>query len=75
MVSGAFSRFDHDHFFVAHGEHTEMHDVFDFTSPLGPLGQIADAIVLTRYMERFLLERIRVIQRVAESDEWHAYMD
>lgn len=75
MVKGAFSRFDHDHFFVALGEYTEVRDVFDFTSPLGPLGQIADAVVLTRYMERFLLERNRVVQRVAESNEWRAFVD
>jgi ligand-binding SRPBCC domain-containing protein len=70
MVNGAFSRFDHDHFFVALGEYTEMRDVFDFTSPLGPLGRVADKLVLTRYLTRFLSERNRVIQRVAESDEW-----
>jgi hypothetical protein len=39
MVRGAFARFDHDHFFNSHdGESTEMRDVFDFNSPLGPLG-------------------------------------
>jgi ligand-binding SRPBCC domain-containing protein len=73
MVSGAFTRFDHDHYFVALGDHTEMRDVFDFTSPLGPLGRIADAVVLKRYMTRFLAERIRVVQRVAESNEWRAF--
>ncbi len=74
MQRGAFARFDHDHFFTADGEHTEMRDVFDFTSPLGPLGRIADALLLTRYMRRFLAGRNRVIQRVAESDEWRMHL-
>lgn len=72
MVRGAFARFDHDHYFVADvadgtgGEYTDMRDVFDFTSPLGPLGRIADALVLTRYMRRFLAERNRILKQVAE---------
>ena len=74
MVRGAFARFDHDHFFVALDEHTEMRDVFDFTSPLGPLGRVADILVLTRYMRRFLVERNRVLQRIAESDAWRALL-
>lgn len=74
MVRGAFSRFDHDHFFVAHGKTTEMRDVFDFASPLGPLGRLADALMLTKYMQRFLEERNRVLQQVAESDEWRTFV-
>lgn len=72
MVRGAFARFDHDHYFIADvtdiadGEYTDMRDVFDFTSPLGPLGRIADALVLTRYMRRFLAERNRILKQVAE---------
>lgn len=75
MVSGAFSRFDHDHFFIAvDDEVTEMRDVFDYTSPLGPLGRIADVIVVKRYLAHFLAERNRVIRHVAESDEWRAFV-
>ncbi len=68
MVAGAFRRFDHDHFFAARGEDTEMRDVFDFTSPLGPLGRLADVLVLERYLRRFLETRNEEIKRVAESD-------
>ena len=72
MVSGAFRRFDHDHFFEAKGDATEMRDVFDFESPLGPLGRIADALVLTRYLRGFLERRNEVIKQAAESDGWRA---
>jgi ligand-binding SRPBCC domain-containing protein len=74
MVRGAFRRFDHDHFFVARGEETEMRDVFDFESPLGALGQLADALVLRHYLLRFLERRNEEIKRVAESDAWRAML-
>src|SRR5262245_62035929 len=50
MVRGAFSRFDHDHFFVAADGGTLMRDVFDFRAPLGPLGRLAESLFLTAYM-------------------------
>lgn len=74
MVSGAFRRFDHDHFFEARGDATEMRDVFDFESPLGPLGRIADALVLTSYLRRFLERRNVVIKQAAESEGWRALL-
>jgi ligand-binding SRPBCC domain-containing protein len=74
MVRGAFKRFDHDHFFEERGHATEMRDVFDFESPLGPLGRIADALVLTRYLRGFLTERNEVIKRAAESEDWQTLL-
>jgi len=68
MVRGAFRRFDHDHFFAACGDATEMRDVFDFESPLGPLGRLVDTLVLERYLRRFLETRNAEIKRVAESE-------
>jgi ligand-binding SRPBCC domain-containing protein len=73
MVRGAFARFDHDHWFREQAGVTEMRDEFDYTSPLGPLGRIAD-LVLTGYLRRFLARRNAEIQRVAESDEWRALL-
>ena len=66
MVRGAFSRFDHDHFFEATSDGCVARDVFDYTSPLGPLGRLVDAIVLERYMRRFLEVRMRVLKELAE---------
>ena len=75
MVRGAFARFDHDHVFDALADdRTDMHDIFDFTSPLGPLGRIADALVLTRHLRRFLEQRNHVLKQIAESDEWQALL-
>ncbi len=68
MVAGAFKRFDHDHFFESiPGGHTRMKDVFDYTSPLGPLGHLADALFLKNYMRRLFEERNAIIKQMAES--------
>lgn len=74
MVKGIFRRFDHDHFFEPRGEATAMRDVFDFESPLGPLGRLANALFLTRYLRGFLERRNEVIKRAAESDEWRSLL-
>ena len=66
MVRGAFARFDHDHWFDEVEGGTLMRDRFDFDAPLGPLGHIANALFLTRYMRRFLEERAHAIKRMAE---------
>jgi ligand-binding SRPBCC domain-containing protein len=69
MVRGVFARFDHDHFFSEKDGTTVMEDVFDYTSPLGMLGRVADALFLRRYMERLLAKRAEVIRSAAESGE------
>jgi ligand-binding SRPBCC domain-containing protein len=71
MVSGAFRRFDHDHHFVADGHGTVMTDTFDYTSPLGPLGWLADVLFLKRYMRRLLISRNEVIKLAAEKGMSH----
>ena len=69
MVSGAFLRFDHDHIFERGDDVTLMTDVFDFTSPLGPLGQIANWLFVTRHLRKLLLIRDQLIKSVAESGD------
>lgn len=67
MVKGAFKRFDHEHRFEAIEGGTLMTDVFDYTSPLGPLGHLADWLFLKRYMTKLLTVRNQVIADVARS--------
>jgi ligand-binding SRPBCC domain-containing protein len=74
MVRGAFQRFDHDHFFSQQGELTVMRDVFDFESPFGILGRIADRLFLIDYMRRFLRARNALIKTVAETEQWRRYI-
>ncbi|MFD2602510.1 hypothetical protein [Flavobacterium suzhouense] len=45
-----------------------MIDVFDYTSPFGLLGRMADVLFLKHYMAKLLTERNRVIKEYAEDD-------
>jgi len=73
QVEGAFQRFDHDHYFETTSEGaTLMRDVFDYTSPLGWLGIIADRLFLESYMRAFLVRRNLLIKKVAEKPQTEA---
>ena len=69
MVRGPFKRFDHDHFFEYGQGVTTMTDRFEYQSPCGWLGKLADAIFLRRYMERLLRIRAEVIRAIAEAGD------
>ena len=66
LVSGAFHSLRHTHTFEAVDGGTLMRDRLEFTSPLGILGKIADALFLERYMRRFLETRNANLKRIAE---------
>lgn len=66
QVRGPFARFDHDHLFSRQEGTTIMVDVFDYDSPFGLLGKLADALFLHGYMSRFLRTRARAIKAKAE---------
>lgn len=66
QVRGAFKRFDHDHHFEDLSNATCMRDVFDYDSPLGFLGKLADRLFLMNYMKSLLEVRNRLIKEVAE---------
>lgn len=70
MVSGAFSKFKHEHHFTDLNGGTLMIDYFDYKSPIGILGKIADKIFLVKYMTDLLTERNRIVKEFAESDKW-----
>jgi ligand-binding SRPBCC domain-containing protein len=75
MVRGAFAWMEHDHWFDTTPDGgTVLRDDFRFAAPLGVLGRIAEALVLRRYMTRFLERRNAVIKRVAESEEWREFV-
>ncbi len=52
-----------------------MIDELEFEAPLGVLGRIASALVLTGYMRRFLLARNVVLKQTAESDAWREFLE
>ena len=69
IVRGAFRRLVHDHRFERLGEGTRMIDIFDFNAPLGLLGVIAERVVLTAYLSKFLETRAQALKQLAESGE------
>ncbi len=70
MVKGAFTKFKHEHHFVEQNGGTLMIDFFDYKSPLGILGKLADKLFLKKYMTELLTERNRIIKEFAESSKW-----
>ncbi|WP_042149935.1 SRPBCC family protein [Paucisalibacillus sp. EB02] len=66
MVKGAFHSFTHTHEFVEETGGTLMIDTFEYKSPLGSLGVIADKLFLERYMTSFLANKARELQIIAE---------
>ena len=75
MVRGAFVRFEHEHFFAKMDDGTRMRDEIRFSTRWGALGRLASKTVVRKHLVKFLIRRNAVIKRVAESDEWHRYLD
>ena len=67
MVSGRFKRFEHDHFFEEDLGVTTMRDIIVFESPLGLLGRLVDAFVLSSYLVKLIERRNQAIKDAAES--------
>jgi ligand-binding SRPBCC domain-containing protein len=70
MVKGAFKGFKHEHHFKNLNGEVLMIDIFEYQSPLGFLGQVADLLFLKNYMTRLLEKRNKVIKDYAESGKW-----
>lgn len=75
MTQGPFASFTHDHYFEQSGATTLMRDRFDYRSPLGPLGTLADVLFLERYMRGLLETRARILKAAAESEEWRGFLE
>lgn len=67
---GAFKFIKHDHYFEEKDGTVIMRDIFRFGAPLGPLGWLAEKLVLTNYLRGFLIERNNCIKTFAENGRW-----
>jgi ligand-binding SRPBCC domain-containing protein len=77
MTKGTFKTFIHDHDFESLPDGTTlMRDTLRFSAPLGPLGLIAETLVLRRYLSGFLQRRNGLIKQVAESPNspWQEFL-
>lgn len=70
MVDGAFKRFRHEHHFEELNNGAKMIDVFNYTSPFGFIGKLADLVFLKNYMTKLLMKRNACIKEFAESERW-----
>ena len=76
MVKGMFRSFEHDHFFETNKGGTRMRDELRFAAPFGPVGQIAEGLVLRSYLMKFLRQRNAMIRQTAEGTglSWQLYL-
>lgn len=66
MVSEAFKSFKHEHNLKEQDGLIVMTDVFNYQSPYGIIGKLADTLFLERYMKGLLLKRNLIIKEFAE---------
>ncbi|MGB4775511.1 MAG: SRPBCC family protein [Daejeonella sp.] len=67
MVTGPFKRLKHQHKFISKKDSTLMIDEFQFESPLGILGKVANRLFLKKYMVHLLKHRNTAIKQAAET--------
>lgn len=66
MVSGAFKSFKHEHIFQQENNHTIMTDRFQFESPFGIFGKLANRLFLKQYMINLLKTRNQFLKEQLE---------
>jgi len=69
MKQGAFKGFRHEHVFEDREGTTYMTDIFNYQSPYGIFGRMADGLFLEKYMRGLLEERNRIIKGFAEDED------
>lgn len=75
MTKGTFKSIRHEHHFREIGTGTLMIDVFEYESPFGILGSLADFLFLKRYMITLLKGRNAVIKEFAETQKWKQVLE
>lgn len=67
MQSGPFKRLKHTHRFEPKDGGTRMIDAFDFESPFGPVGWVADRVFVGPHLRRFMMRRAEMLKAHLES--------
>ena len=70
QIKGPFKSIRHEHHFEQLPDKVLMKDYFNFSSPFGIAGKIADKLFLTRYLQELLTKRNNVIKEFAETEKW-----
>lgn len=69
MLEGAFESFTHTHQFSKKKNGTLMVDIFEYSSPFGPIGMMADKLFLESYMREFIILRAKELKKIAEQNK------
>ena len=67
QVRGPFRSFRHEHRYQTDANTTLVIDRIEFTAPLGPLGTIAERLVLAAYLPKLIAERNAYLKATAEA--------
>lgn len=67
QVRGPFKRFHHEHLFDGVDGGTSMTDHVEFDAPLGPLGLVAERVMLGWYLPKLIVERNRYLKAELEA--------
>ena len=51
-----------------------MIDVFDFEAPFGFIGNMAENLILIKYLKHFLFIRNNYIKKIAEGNQWNKFI-
>lgn len=66
MTRGAFRSLEHDHHFEPRDGGTLMIDVVSFEAPFGPIGWLAERLLIAPHLRRFLIQRGNALKEMAE---------
>ncbi|MBP4139325.1 SRPBCC family protein [Flavobacterium geliluteum] len=67
MVEGKFKSFKHEHFFKEENGVTIMNDLLQYETPFGSIGKLFDTLFLKKHLIGFLLERNKMLKKIAEN--------
>jgi ligand-binding SRPBCC domain-containing protein len=75
MLHGYFQSFEHDHRFEEVDGYTLMVDIVRFSLPMGPLGKMVAKKIVAPKILSLMMERFRLLKRIAEGDDWERYLE
>ncbi len=75
MVTGDFRSLRHVHRFKSIADNlTEVTDELVFKAPMGFIGVLAEKLVITNHLQKFLHDRNRQLKEIAECDRWMEFL-
>ncbi len=74
MGRGQFKKFQYDHQLTDIDGHTLLNDKLRFSLPMGWIGKLTAQYIVVPYLCRALRQRMLLLKKIAESEEWRRYL-